>query len=142
MAEERGLASDARRYPEHYVKRKPLSKQMLYNKHYAYKFDIEEQMKNYQAPPKELLDKMKRSIKCVRPIILEEKQLSVVNRESYKRVMTHFNELKVIDDKSSELVKKMDEHNLREFQIQQQARRRIRESIRSESFMKTISFLF
>ena len=52
MAEERGMASDSRRYPAEYVKRKPLSKQMLYNKHYAYKFDIEEQMRNYQAPPK------------------------------------------------------------------------------------------
>ena len=81
----------------------------------------------------ELLEKMNRSRKCIRPILLDEKQLNVVNRESYKRVINHFNDLRIIDEKSNELIKKMDERNLKEFQNQQRARNNIRESIKSKS---------
>ena len=78
-------SANSAKMPE--VKRKPMSTPALYQKHYGYKADIEEQIRNYQAPSKELMDKMRRSRKCVRPIDLDEKQLNVLNGESYKRLM-------------------------------------------------------
>ncbi len=117
-----------------YVKRSAMSKQALYNRHYAYKQDIDQQMRKYHAPPKELVDKMKRSREITRPISLDDKQLNVLNSESYRRMIRHYEQLRIVEQKSTESVKNLDAQSLTQLDKLQKRHSEIRSSIKGQKF--------